>query len=87
MPQPVGHPGDLTPGDLFEDCRFHPCLCIEVGDENDPAAVWGISLVDGSASGCDVRHCGLRKLTLDEAVQWKHGGPSDRELEGKNRWW
>jgi len=87
MPQPIGHPGDVAPGDLFEDCRYHPCLCVEVGDGSDPAAVWGISLVDGSPSGCDVRHCGLRKLTLEEAVQWKQAGPADRELEDRDRWW
>jgi len=87
MAQPVDTPGDLAPGDLFEDCRYHPCLCTEVGGEDDPAWVAGISLVDGRPTGCDIMHCGLRKLTLEEVVQWKEGGPPDVELTGKDRWW
>jgi hypothetical protein len=87
MPQPVGQPGELLPGDLFEDCRYHPCLCIEAGSADDPDGVCGISLVDGSPCGCSIRHCGLRKLTVEEVVRWKYHGPADVELPQEQRWW
>jgi hypothetical protein len=77
MPIEVNQPGDIRPGDLFEDCRFHPCLCIEGGSDDDLTGVHGISLVDGTPCGCSIEGCGLRKLTVDEAVQWKYEGPSD----------
>lgn len=67
MPSNVCQPGDIAPGGLFEDCRYHPALCYDVGGEDDPEAVYGISLVDGSSSHCSVKHCGLRTLTVDEA--------------------
>ena len=87
MPQRVSEPGELRAGDLFEDCRYHPCLCIEAGERDDPSGVWGISLVDGSPSGCCIWNCGLRKLTVDEAVRWKYHGPPDVELLPESRWW
>jgi hypothetical protein len=85
MPQPVINPGDLLPGDLFEDCRYHPCLCIEGNSPDDVDGVYGISLVDGTPSGCSISHCSLRKLTVDEAVRWKYYGPNDQVIE--DRWW
>jgi hypothetical protein len=85
MPQPVNQAGDLKPGDLFEDCRHHPCLCIEGGSPQDPDGVIGISLVDGTPCGCSISHCNLRKLTVDEAVHWKYHGPNDAEVE--DHWW
>jgi hypothetical protein len=85
MPQPVINPGELLPGELFEDCRYHPCLCTESNSRDDPDGVSGISLIDGTPSGCSIANCGLRKLTIEEAVHWKHHGPMDREIE--DRWW
>lgn len=87
MPQAVSKPGDVVPGDLFEDCRYHPCLCYDVGDPGDEEAVFGISLVDGSTWQCSVYKCGLRKLTPAEVWQWKSQGPPDVEIEQENRWW
>jgi hypothetical protein len=88
MPIEAEQPGDLRRGDLFEDCRYHPCLCTEGGSQDDPSGVYGISLVDGSPSGCSIYHCGLRKLTIDEAVQWKYEGPGDIDLSLiSNPWW
>lgn len=87
MPLPAIQPGDLRPGDLFEDCRYHPCLCYDVGDPSDAAAVFGISLVDGSTCQCSVIHCGLRKLTPAEVWQWKSQGPVDQQLDPADRWW
>jgi hypothetical protein len=54
MPQPVNKPGELVPGDLFEDCRYHPCLCTEGNSSKDVDGVLGISLVNGTPSGCSI---------------------------------
>src|SRR4051812_17745004 len=77
MPIKVNQPGDIKPGDLFEDCRFHPCLCVEGGSNDDPNGVYGYSVVDGTPCGCSIDHCGLRKLTIEEVEHWKYHGPSD----------
>lgn len=69
MPIAISQSGELNAGELFEDCRYHPCLCIEAASDDDPDGVLGISLVDGSPCGCSIAHCGLRKLTVDEAVR------------------
>ena len=88
MPTPIHSPGDISPGELYEDCSFHPCLCLRVdGDE-----ISGVSLVDGSyPRACDIGACGVRKLTLEEAQTWKLSGPQDLDDESKvsdsNRWW
>jgi hypothetical protein len=87
MPVEVNQPGELRPGDLFEDCRYHPCLCIEGGSADDPDGVYGISLVDGTPCGCSIWHCGLRRLTVEEAVHWKYHGPKDAEFPPEDRWW
>lgn len=86
MPQRITQPGDIQPGDLFEDCRYHPCLCYDLGDA-DEDAVFGISLVDGSTWQCSLRACGVRKLTVAEAWQWKSQGPPDGEVAPEHRWW
>lgn len=79
-------PGDLQPGDIYEDCAYHPCLCL--GAEPNGFEIWGISLVDGSyPRSCDLQHCGVRKLTLEEAWRWKRHGPPDIELDPAHRWW
>lgn len=88
MPIPVKTSADLKPGDFYEDCAYHPCLCIKV-DEDE---VSGISLVDGSTGrGCTIGHCGIRRLTVDEALDWKFFGPTDAEVrdrvEKSARWW
>jgi hypothetical protein len=87
MPTDVTTPGELLPGELFEDCRYHPCLCIDGNAADDPDGVYGISLVDGSPCGCSIAHCGLRKLTVDEVVPWKNLGPPDVEVPSEHRWW
>jgi hypothetical protein len=79
----VSQPGELVPGDLFEDCHFWPCLCVEAEGRD----VLGISLVDGRWVNCSIVHCGLRRLTVEEAHQWKLAGPPDVELEPEERWW
>jgi hypothetical protein len=79
MPQLVHKPGDIVPGDLFEDCRYHPCLCYDVGDPPSDS-VFGISLIDGSTWQCSIAKCRVRKLTLAETWRWKSEGPPDEDL-------
>ena len=57
----------FRPGDLYEDCAFHPVLCVGVNEDAD--VIWGISLIDGSQPReCSLRHCGPLPLTVEEAV-------------------
>jgi hypothetical protein len=54
-------------GGLYEDCAYHPCLCIEI-DEAE-RCLMGISLMDGSLPrSCSIDHCGPEVLTVHEAV-------------------
>lgn len=88
MPKPIQSEKEIRVGDFYEDCAFHPCLCTSVGADGDADCVEGISLVDGSSPRCcSARHCGLRILTVEEAIQWKFHGPADNQFEGKDRWW
>jgi hypothetical protein len=78
----------IHPGDYYEDVFFHPCLCTSTDEE----MVTGISLIDGSfPRSCDVRLGGIRKLTLNEVVQWKQSGPQRMDealvLLADRQWW
>lgn len=74
MPTPVLSTEDLKPGDFYEDCAYHPCICIGT----PMGMVEGISLVDGSfPRQCGIPQCGVRKLTFEEAVVWRMRGPPD----------
>src|SRR3954471_8810608 len=80
----------LKPGDIYEDCAFHPVLCLGVSYKTDD--LWGISLIDGSyPRSCSLVHCGVRKLTPKEAWLIKTSGPPDREdrerISPDRRWW
>lgn len=78
----------LRPGQFYEDCGYHPCLCIAVEEDGE---VRGISLVDGNVRACDLHHCGVKRLSFDEALAWRFEGPRDLptnvKLEAKQRWW
>jgi hypothetical protein len=88
MPKHIKSEQEIKVGDFYEDCAFHPCLCISVGADGDEDGVEGISLVNGSGPrGCSARHCGLRLLTLEEAIRWKFHGPIDQKLDPKDQWW
>jgi len=81
---------DLKPGEYYEDCFYHPCLCVRVDTEH--GQVEGISLVDGTyPRACSIGYCGIRKLTLAEALDWKFNGPKDvpedAALPVEKRWW
>jgi hypothetical protein len=84
------HMDTFKPGDYYEDCSLHPCLCTEVDEHG---GISGISLIDGSSPrSCDIVRCGVRKLTLDEVMLWKRKGPQDLDqpwapLPGKQWWW
>ena len=77
----------ISPGEIYEDCSYHPCLCMGTKDRE----VWG-SLIDGSyPRSCDLRMCGVRKLTPEEAWEIKRNGPTDAEAKAEysveKRWW
>jgi hypothetical protein len=78
----------FKPGDIYEDCLYHPCLCIEASDHH----VSGISLIDGSQPRqCDIGACGVRHLTPQEAWRIKQQGPLDpyvkEQVPADRRWW
>jgi hypothetical protein len=77
-------------GDIFEDCSFHPVLCLGADYKNDQ--LWGVSLVDGSQPRCcSLLRCGVRKLTPQEAWTIKMTGPLAEEdaarIAKERRWW
>jgi len=39
----------LSPGDLYEDCSFHPVVCVEVDYDRDE--IFGISLIAAATCG------------------------------------
>jgi hypothetical protein len=84
MPKQINSPEEIKIGDFYEDCGFQPCLCVEKGDTSvsNPNSrcvdsLRGISLVTGKIRMCSAIHCGIRLLTLEEAIEWKLKGPSD----------
>jgi hypothetical protein len=84
MPTPITSSADIAPGDFYEDCAYHPCLCLRVLDDE----VSGVSLVDESyPRSCGIGFCGVRKLTFEEAMHQKFYGPMDVEVEEQHRWW
>lgn len=86
MPVPLKSYDEIAPGDYYEDCAFHPCLCVAVNREDDE--ILGISLVDGSyPRACSIRHCGPQLLTLKEAIDWKLNGPVIGEVPKNKQWW
>ena len=81
-------PEELRPGCFYEDCSWHPRLCVQCEPEND----WinGISLVDGRESACSLAGCGVRTLSLEEAIRLWREGPDDAAaraaMERPNEW-
>lgn len=58
-------PGEIRPGDIYEDCSFHPVLCTYVdGDE-----IGGVSLIDATAPrACSLGHCAVIKLSIADVI-------------------
>jgi hypothetical protein len=84
MPTLISTAGEVRPGDFYEDCFHHPCLCVRV----DSDEISGISLVDGSSPRiCSIAGCAPRRLTLEEALDWKFKGPADAQIPEEARWW
>ncbi len=80
----------LKPGDIYEDCNFHPVVCLGVNYKADE--IWGASMIDGThPRTCSLSSCGVRKLSIKQAWQIKISGPlaaEDRErISQERRWW
>lgn len=80
----------LAPGDIYEDCKFHPVVCVEVNYDED--SISGVSMIDGSyPRSCSLRFCGVRKLSIAEAWEIRQRGPLDDEdrlrIANEKRWW
>jgi len=84
----------IKPGDIYEDCSYHPVLCTNTDDDE----IEGISLIDGSSPRCcSLSHCNVTKLSLKEAIHIKEHGPTQEkkdhikalELQGWSftKWW
>ena len=60
-------PHEFVAGGLYEDCAYHPCLCIGVNEEE--LGLTGISLIDGSIPrSCSIENCGPEPITIADAV-------------------
>jgi hypothetical protein len=66
-------PGRIKPGDIYEDCSFHPVLCTFAdGDE-----IEGISLIDATTPrACSVGHCGVIKLSVADVIAARADWPA-----------
>lgn len=69
----------IAVGELYEDCSYEPLLCILADYEEDE--LLGISLVNGRVGWCSPTHCGVRKLSLEEAVRIRAGWPPPHIVE------
>ena len=59
-------------GEFYEDCRYHPMLCLGKDGED----LTGLDLIDGTEGwGCSERHCGVIRLTIQEAALRKSAWP------------
>jgi hypothetical protein len=53
-------------GDIYEDCAYHPVLCLE--SQGDDIA--GISLLDYSEPrSCSIKHCGVFVMTPEQVAE------------------
>ena len=80
----------IKPGDIYEDCAYHPVVCVEADIEDD--SLTGVSLINGSYPRCcSFIHCGVRKLSIEEAWEIRLNDPTDEDARGRigfdRRWW
>lgn len=60
---------EIRPGDFYEDCRYHPMVCVDNYRGDD---LRGVSLITGMGpSSCSMFHCGVVKMTEKEALERK----------------
>jgi len=67
MPTKLKLPSDIVPGDYYEDCSGHPCLCtdVDVSDDGRDAEISGVSLVDGTfPRSCTLIGCWPRRMSF-----------------------
>lgn len=84
MPIVITDRSTIKPGEIYEDPFYHPCLCVRVENKE----VTGISLVDGSyPRAADLGASAVRKLTVEEAWEWRRRGPIDMNVPAEVRWW
>ena len=66
---------EIKIGEYYEDCRYHPNLCVSVNYDDD--SIDGVSLLIGEEGNCSLNHCGIKKLTEKEAFSllniWENG--------------
>lgn len=58
-------------GEFYEDCRYHPMLCIQPSSRPDDDEMVGISLIDGGIGSCGEEHCGVVRMSVEEAIERK----------------
>ncbi|MEV4128063.1 hypothetical protein [Nocardia sp. NPDC049707] len=67
-------PGEIGPGDIYEDCHFHPVLCTHINDGDE---IGGISLIDAtSPRACSLSHCAVIKLSIDDVIAARADWPA-----------
>jgi hypothetical protein len=66
-------PDGFRPGDIYEDCSFHPVLCTYIdGDE-----IGGVSLIDASEPrACSLSGCAVAKLTIEDVIAARADWPA-----------
>jgi hypothetical protein len=66
-------PGEIRPGDIYEDCSFHPVLCTF----NDGDQIHGISLIDATAPrACSIGFCAVIKLSIGDVIAARTDWPT-----------
>ncbi|WIX81788.1 hypothetical protein QRX50_14020 [Amycolatopsis carbonis] len=67
-------PGDIHPGDIYEDCAFHPVLCTYIDDGDE---IGGISLIDASdPRACSLSGCAVIKLSIADVLAARADWPT-----------
>jgi hypothetical protein len=68
-------------GELYEDYRYHPMLCIKPAQEDDDVLI-GVTLINGMTSSCSEAHCGVVPLTVEDAIDRKVHWNAFAEMRG-----
>ena len=68
---------DLNVGDCYIDCAYHPCIIVGWSWEDGYGPLEGISLIDGMVRGCSLSACAPRKISIEDAIEYRLNGPDD----------